>query len=115
MKTNNINVMANQNLHTKGKFMQSNFISSLINDEAGIQIAECYMKKGIRTKEEAEANAALIVSAVNNHVLLLRKLESLIYVLETERKQNGISLSDDYKTLYKESKQLLQKIESEKQ
>ncbi len=62
------------------------------------------------SKRTAQTNAALIVKAVNNHLLLLRKLESLVYVLEMERKQNGISLSDDYKTLYKEAKQLLEQL-----
>lgn len=66
----------------------------------------------LEMEREAFANGSKWQEQKDAHTigLLTNKLKSLIYVLEIERKQISISLSVDYKTLYKESKELLQSL-----
>jgi len=137
MKTDNINVMANQNLHTKGewrlsKICRSSIIAGEGETENRIDILCTDPTNTIKaftkspSEAECEANAALIVSAVNNNYKLIDALKEL--------NNTATCFADDHKYYYEKGNQnkidemlayfhnahlkaakLLQQIESEKQ
>ena len=110
MKTehNNINVMADEKQHTKGKWKLSKY-GQIYSSNDNLQIAAL---AGMREAKEAEANAKLIVTAVNNHYKLIEALKNVCDELKIVEQLQVNETGKTYLCLI-EAKQLLQQIEQQ--